>query len=161
MTNGVCNVLFLSARDSARGMIAEAVLNHWGRGKFQAFSAEAEPLQDVGRPALEFLTAINLPTAGLRNRSWQEFTTPESPAMDFVICFDDSSRELAESLSGHAMIARWRITDPMATRAEDATERKNAFRRAFRELENRIKLFVLLRHPALERKSQVSQESRL
>ncbi len=160
MANGICNVLFLSTRDSARCMIAEAILNHWGRGKFNAFSVEIEPAEGADRPALEFLKAINLPTAGLRCRSWREFMTPASPAMDFVICLDDPSREIVEPSSRDTIIARWRISDPLPASTDDAM-RKSALRRTFRELENRIKLFVLLRHDVLERKTSVSQQSRL
>jgi arsenate reductase (thioredoxin) len=146
MSDRSFNVLFVCAENSNRSILAEAVLRHWGRDRFRAFSAGFNPSGEVDKLAIDTLKAANLPTDELRSKSWQEFAAPGAPPMDFVISLCDTpAAKLEGTLPGHPLLAHWTITDPAAAR-ESAPKQRNALRHALQELENRVRLFVLLRH---------------
>jgi arsenate reductase len=147
------NVLFLCTGNSARSILAEALLNHWGKGRFHAFSAGSFPKGAVHPIALEQLSAAKLPTAGLRSKSWSEFAAPGAPVMDFVftVC-DQAAAEVCPVWPGQPMTAHWGVPDPAAVEGSEA-ELRRAFRDAYLTLEARIKLFTSLRVAALDRLS--------
>jgi arsenate reductase len=144
------NVLFLCTGNSARSILAEALLNHWGKGRFHAYSAGSFPKRAVHPMALEQLSAAHLPTAGFRSKSWHEFAGPGAPRMDFVftVC-DQAAAEVCPVWPGQPMTAHWGMPDPAAVEGAEAA-RRQAFRTAFRALEARIKLFTSLRVDALD-----------
>lgn len=119
-------------------------MNHWGEGKFKAFSAGSMPTGKVNPLAIELLQRLNMPTDGLRSKSWNEFVMPGAPNMDFVftVC-DNAAAEVCPVWPGQPMTAHWGVTDPAAV-AGDSLVQMQAFRDAFRALENRIKAFVSL-----------------
>jgi arsenate reductase len=135
------NVLFLCTGNSARSILAEALLNHFGNGRFRAFSAGSFPKGAVHPMAIELLRRMDLPTKDLRSKSWDEFAAPGAPALDFIftVC-DNAAGEVCPIWPGNPVTAHWGIADPAAV--EDATERSRAFRKAAAELEARIKLFI-------------------
>jgi protein-tyrosine-phosphatase len=145
------NVLFLCTGNSARSILAEQLVNHWGRGKFRGFSAGSHPKGKVHPIALELLRHMKLPTEGLRSKGWDEFAAPGAPALDFVftVC-DDAAGEVCPVWPGQPMSAHWGIEDPAAVDGPD-TEKWLAFRKAFKELENRIKIFTSLPIRSLDR----------
>jgi len=147
----VYNVLFLCTGNSARSILAEALLNHWGKGRFRAFSAGSHPKGEVNPLSLEVLRAAGLPASGYRSKSWSEFASPGAPVMDFVftVC-DDAAGEVCPVWPGNPLTAHWGVPDPAAAAGPDPLRRK-AFRDAFLALEARIKLFTSLRIEALER----------
>jgi arsenate reductase len=151
MTEKIYNVLFLCTGNSARSILAESLINHWGGGRFRGFSAGSQPRGAVHPVAIELLEHVNLPTAGLRSKSWDEFAAPGAPALDFVftVC-DNAAGEVCPVWPGQPMTAHWGIADPAAVEG-DGTAVWLAFRRAFRELENRIKVFVSLPIASLDR----------
>jgi arsenate reductase len=139
-----CNVLFLCTGNSARSILAEALVNKWGAGKFHGFSAGSLPKGSVHPIALELLTQMNLPTEGLRSKSWDELAQPGAPPLDFIftVC-DNAAGEVCPIWPGHPVTAHWGIDDPAAVEGSD-TEKRLAFRRAFDVLEKRIKAFTSL-----------------
>jgi arsenate reductase len=149
----VYNVLFLCTGNSARSILAEALLNHWGKGRFHAFSAGSFPKGAVNPMSLEVLRAAGLRTEGYRSKSWGEFAAPGAPAMDFVftVC-DDAAGEVCPVWPGNPMTAHWGVPDPAAVEGPEPVRRK-AFRDALLALETRIKLFTSLRLEALDRMS--------
>jgi arsenate reductase len=153
MAQRTYNVLFLCTGNSARSILAESLINHWGKGRFRGFSAGSQPKGAVHPVALQLLEHVNLPTAGLRSKSWEEFAAPGAPALDFVftVC-DNAAGEICPVWPGQPMTAHWGIADPAAVEG-DGTAIWLAFRRAFRELENRIKIFVSLPIDSLDRMS--------
>ncbi len=153
MTARVYNVLFLCTGNSARSILAEALLNHWGKGRFRASSAGSFPKGAVHPLAVEQLSAVGLPTAGMRSKSWNEFAAPGAPAMDFVftVC-DQAAAEVCPIWPGQPMTAHWGVPDPAAVEGPEVA-RRQAFRSAFRALEARIKLFTSLKVEALDRLS--------
>jgi arsenate reductase len=151
MTDRVYNVLFLCTGNSARSVLAESLLNHWGQGRFRGYSAGSFPKGQVHPVSIALLKQRGLPTAGLRSKSWDEFAAPGSPAIDFVftVC-DNAAGEACPIWPGHPMTAHWGVEDPAAV--EGTEEAKwTAFRRALRELEARIKLFINLPVASLDR----------
>jgi protein-tyrosine-phosphatase len=140
----IFNVLILCTGNSARSIIAEALVNHWGRGKFQAFSAGSFPALMVNPYALDILARMRIPVKDPRSKNWSEFALPGAPVMDFVftVC-DNAAGEVCPVWPGQPMTAHWGVEDPAAV-AGDETAKINAFRTAFRELENRIKIFTSL-----------------
>jgi arsenate reductase (thioredoxin) len=138
------NVLFLCTGNSARSILAESILNHLGDGRFKAFSAGSFPKGQVHPLALELLSRMNLPTANLRSKSWDEYAAPGAPPLDFIftVC-DNAAGEVCPIWPGKPTSAHWGIADPAATEGSEV-EKAAAFRKAFKELETRIKLFTAL-----------------
>jgi arsenate reductase (thioredoxin) len=144
------NVLFLCTGNSARSIIAEALLNFVGAGRFRAFSAGSDPKGQVHPLALKVLRESRLPTAGLRSKSWDEFASADAAKMDFVFTVCDSAAgEACPVWPGHPMTAHWGIEDPAGVEGSD-TEKENAFIDAMRFLRNRITAFVSLRIASLD-----------
>jgi arsenate reductase len=145
------NVLFLCTGNSARSIIAEALLEHWGRGRFKAYSAGSFPKGAVHPMSFDLLEKAHLSTRGLRSKSWDEFAKPRAPQMDFVftVC-DKAASEICPIWPGNPVTAHWGVPDPAAVEGTEA-ERKRAFRYAYQALETRIKLFTSLRLDALDR----------
>ena len=141
---GRYNVLFLCTGNSARSVLAEAILNFRGKPNFTAFSAGSHPSGRVNPGALKMLETAKLPTAGLRSKSWDEFAKPHAPKMDFVftVC-DNAANEVCPVWPGQPITAHWGVPDPAAVSgAPEQIER--AFRDAFVALERRIGLFLSL-----------------
>ena len=138
------NVLFLCTGNSARSILAEAILNTEGKGKFHAYSAGSFPAGKVNPNALALLQHFNLPTADLRSKSWDEFAVTEAPRMDFVftVC-DDAAGEVCPVWPGEPVTAHWGIPDPAAVEGS-REEIQYAFAQAFARLERRIGLFLAL-----------------
>lgn len=151
MTGPVFNVLFLCTGNSARSILAEQLVNHWGGGRFRGCSAGSHPRGAVHPIALELLRHMGLPTEGLRSKSWEEFAVPGAPRLDFVftVC-DNAAGEVCPVWPGQPMTAHWGVDDPAAATGTEA-ERWLAFRKAFRELETRIRLFTSLPIESLDR----------
>jgi arsenate reductase len=145
------NVLFLCTGNSARSILAEALLSHWGKGGFRAFSAGSFPRGAVHPSALELLESVHLPTDGLRSKSWDEFAVAGAPRMDFVftVC-DRAASELCPVWPGSPVGAHWGVPDPAAVEGSPS-DKRHAFRAAYLELESRIKLFAALPLDKLDR----------
>jgi arsenate reductase (thioredoxin) len=144
------NVLFLCTGNSARSIMAEALLEHWGRGQFKGYSAGSFPKGTVHSLALDLLEKARLDTAELRSKSWDEFASAGAPVMDFVftVC-DQAANEVCPVWPGNPVTAHWGIPDPAAVKGTEA-EKTRAFRYAFQALETRIKLFTSLKLDALD-----------
>jgi arsenate reductase len=138
------NVLFLCTGNSARSIMAEAILNHKGRPNFHAFSAGSHPTGKVNPFALSQLEAANLPVVGLRSKSRNEFAKPDAFKMDFIftVC-DNAAGEICPIWPGQPVTAHWGLPDPAAVTGSDDEKRK-AFRDTFLMLERRISLFTAL-----------------
>ena len=138
------NVLFLCTGNSARSIMAEAILNREGHGKFRAFSAGSQPKGEIHPYTLDLLRRSNFNVGGFRSKSWNEFSGPGAPALDFVftVC-DNAAAETCPYWPGQPMTAHWGIPDPAAAQGTDA-EIRVAFADAFRFLFNRISIFVSL-----------------
>lgn len=136
------NVLFLCTGNSARSIFAECLINRYGQGRLKGYSAGSHPAGKVNPHALEFLERNNYVSGGLRSKDWVEFEDQNAPKMDFVftVC-DNAAKEACPIWPGHPMRAHWGVPDSAAVEG-DEIEIKQAFRKAFFELENRIKLFV-------------------
>jgi arsenate reductase (thioredoxin) len=151
MTERVHNVLFLCTGNSARSILAEAILNHRYGGRFHAFSAGSHPTGKVNPYALALLERLGISTTDLRSKVWDEFARPGAPLLDFVftVC-DNAAGEVCPYWPGHPMTAHWGVPDPAVV--EGADDQKNkAFWDAFQLLENRISLFASLTIGQLER----------
>ena len=157
MTNKVYNVLFLCTGNSARSILAEALLNRWGQGKFRGYSAGSHPTGKVNPLALDLLQRHGFSTEGLRSKAWDEFAIPGAPMMDFVftVC-DNAAHEVCPVWPGQPMTAHWGVADPAAVEGSEL-EKLQAFREAFRVLETRIQAFVNLPVPLLD-KIKLKQE---
>ena len=151
MSERIFNVLFLCTGNSARSILAEVLINHWGRGKFRGFSAGSHPKGSVHPIALELLEQMKLPTAGLRSKSWDEFAAPAGQGLDFVftVC-DNAAGEVCPYWPGQPVTAHWGVPDPAAVEGSDV-DKWVAFRSAFHALENRIMLFASLPIGLLDR----------
>ena len=151
MTDRTYNVLFLCTGNSARSILAEVLIEHWGKGRFVGFSAGSFPKGAVHPLALDLLERLHLRTRGLRSKSWDEFARPGAPVMDFVftVC-DQAAGEVCPIWPGNPITAHWGVPDPAAAEGTEA-ERVEAFRDAYRQLEARIKLFVALPIDKLDR----------
>jgi arsenate reductase len=143
-TDKTYNVLFLCTGNSARSIMAEALLNWKGRPRFRAFSAGSHPNGEVRPEAFAQIASLQVPAAGLRSKSWDEFARPEAPRMDFVftVC-DNAANEACPVWPGHPMTAHWGVPDPAAVRGT-RDEIARAFREAFVLLDRRISLFLAL-----------------
>lgn len=145
------NVLFLCTGNSARSILGEVLLKHWGGGRFSVFSAGSFPKGAVNPMAIELLRSLKLPTDGLRSKSWNEFAKPDAPVMDFVITVcDQAANEVCPIWPGQPITAHWGIPDPAAVEGSEA-QRLAAFKDAYRRLDARIKLFVSLPLEKLDR----------
>jgi protein-tyrosine-phosphatase len=153
MSEKIYNVLFLCTGNSARSILAESMLNSitTGRGRFRAFSAGSHPAGQVNPYALELLQKNRLPIDGLRSKSWEEFSQPGAPELDFVftVC-DNAAGEVCPVWPGQPMSAHWGVPDPAAVEGDDDAKRR-AFFQAFNQLHNRISLFANLPLNKLDR----------
>lgn len=151
-------VLFVCTGNSARSIMAEALLERWGAGRFQALSAGSQPRGEVHPLTLETLRRANHSTEGYRSKSWNEFAAPGAPSLDFVftVC-GNAAGEVCPSWPGQATTAHWGVDDPAAVHGTEE-ERLRAFYRAYLDLEARIKLFVSL---PLDRLDLVALRERL
>jgi arsenate reductase len=138
------NVLFLCTGNSARSIMAEAILNQRGKGRFTAYSAGSHPSDQPRPEALKQIESFGLPTSGLRSKSWDEFAVPDAPKMDFVftVC-DNAANGQCPYWPGQPMTAHWGILDPAAVKGTPE-EIARAFRDAFVVLDRRIGLFLSL-----------------
>jgi arsenate reductase (thioredoxin) len=138
------NVLFLCTGNSARSIMAEAILNKLGAGKFRAFSAGSQPKGHVHPEALRLLQSLRYDTSGFRSKSWSEFADPRAPLLDFVftVC-DNAADEACPVWPGQPMTAHWGVPDPAEARGKTA-EIALAFKDAYRMLNQRIGIFVSL-----------------
>ena len=151
MTTKIFNVLFLCTGNSARSIMAEALLNAMGQGRFRAFSACSHPAGKVNPLALDCLARNEIPSGNPRSKSWEEFARPGAPPMDFVITVcDNAAEEVCPSWPGQPITAHWGVFDPAS---DDGSEdqRRLAFSLAFAVLERRISLFTCLNPASLER----------
>ena len=138
------NVLFLCTGNSARSIMAELLLNHWGRGRFRAFSAGSHPKGRVHPFTIELLERMNLPIGELRSKSWDEFATTEAPILDFIVTVcDQAGGEVCPIWPGRPITAHWGFPDPAAAKGNEP-ERRRVFSDVFRQIENRIKIFCAL-----------------
>jgi arsenate reductase (thioredoxin) len=144
-------VLFLCTGNSARSIMAEAIMNRKGRGNFTAYSAGSHPSGTVRPEAINQLENARLPTVGLRSKSWNEFTKPTAPKLDFVftVC-DNAAKEVCPFWPGQPMTAHWGVPDPAAVQGT-SEEIARAFRDAFFMLDRRISLFSSLPLATLDR----------
>jgi arsenate reductase len=149
----IYNVLFLCTGNSARSILAEALINHWGRGKFRGFSAGSQPKGEIHPMAIRLLTTYQLSTERLRSKSWDEFAVLNigAPVMDFVftVC-DNAAGEVCPVWPGQPVTAHWPVQDPAVPKANEA-EQWEGFRQAYTSLDNRIKIFTSLPIEALDR----------
>jgi arsenate reductase len=147
------NVLFLCTGNSARSIMAEAIMNEKGKPNFIAYSAGSHPTGKIRPEALRELEAAQLPTSGLRSKSWDEFARPGAPRLDFVftVC-DNAANEVCPVWPGQPVTAHWGVPDPAAVQGNEE-EIRQAFREAFFLLERRISLFLSLPLATLSRMS--------
>ena len=150
MNRKTCNVLFLCTGNSARSILAEAILNREGGGRFRAFSAGSQPKGKPHPMAIELLKSLNYETEGLRSKSWEEFAAPEAPKMDFIftVC-DNAAGEACPVWPGHPASAHWGIADPAAAEGSREDVRR-AFVTAHRQLSERIAAFLALQMEKLD-----------
>ena len=153
MTGDIKNVLFLCTGNSARSIIAEAIMNRVGARRFHGYSAGSHPTGTVNPYAIALLKALNHPTGDLRSKDWNEFSGPDAPQMDFVftVC-DNAANEVCPIWPGQPMSAHWELPDPAAAEGTDA-EIAAAFADTYRMMNNRIEIFVNLPHASLDRLS--------
>lgn len=140
----IYNVLFLCTGNSARSILAEALLNAMGRGRFRGWSAGSHPKGTVHPLALDLLRANRMDTAGLRSKDWDEFAQPGAPELDFVftVC-DNAAGEVCPVWPGQPVTAHWGVPDPAAVTGSDAEKRK-AFFTTYTQLSNRLSIFTSL-----------------
>jgi protein-tyrosine-phosphatase len=152
------NVLFLCTGNSARSVMAEAILNRTGRGKFHAFSAGSHPKGRIHPQAIRLLQSLHYDTSHLRSKSWSEFAEPGTPLLDFVftVC-DNAAGEICPVWPGQPMTAHWGIPDPAEATGTPA-EVALAFKEAYRMLDRRISIFVSLPLRSLD---QLSLQNKL
>lgn len=144
MSQRVFNVLFLCTGNSARSILAESLLTYFGRGRFSVFSAGSHPVGYVNPFVIEMLEQNRMPVANLHSKSWNEFSGPGAPALDFVftVC-DTAAGEVCPVWPGQPMTAHWGIHDPSAVEGSDQLKRR-AVMTAYQQLHRRISLFVCL-----------------
>lgn len=158
MTDRVRNVLFLCTGNSARSIMAEALLDVLGKGKFRAFSAGSHPSGKVQPMALELAQSIGYDTSQARSKSWDEFAEAGAPEMDIVITVcDNAAGESCPVWLGHPALAHWGVPDPVEVTADDG-QRRRAFTAAFATLRRRIELLLSL---PLEKLDQLTAQTKL
>jgi protein-tyrosine-phosphatase len=150
------NILFLCTGNSARSILAEAILNKEGAGRFRAFSAGSFPKGEVHPAALKLLAELGYPIDGVRSKSWDDFTAPGAPQLDFIVTVcDNAAGETCPVWPGQPMTAHWGIEDPAAVEGQAQAQ---AFRNAYHALQRRIGLFLSL---PLESIDELSLRTRL
>ncbi len=158
MSHRIYNVLFICTHNSARSILAEAILNQNGAGRFQAFSAGSHPAGVVNPRALELLERNHFSTQGLRSKNWEEFAAPGAPVMDYVLTVcDQAAGEVCPVWPGQPMSAHWGVPDPAAVEGDEEAV-NNAFKDAFIVLNRRIALFLSL---PLEKLGKLSLQKEL
>jgi arsenate reductase (thioredoxin) len=151
MSDKIYNVLFLCTGNSARSIMAEAMLNVAGRGRFKAYSAGSHPTGEVNRFALEQIEAIGYPLDNLRSKSWDEFSGPDAPHMDFVVTVcDKAAGEVCPFWPGQPMTAHWGFRDPATADGSD-DEIHHVFAAVCREIKTRLDIFQSLPIEKLEK----------
>ena len=144
MTDKIYNVLVLCTGNSARSIMAEALINTMGRSRFRAYSAGSHPGGTVNPFAVEQVMATGYPVDALRSKSWDEFAAPDAPKMDFVITVcDNAAGEVCPCWPGSPLTAHWGFEDPAAVVGSDE-EKRQAFQKIFRQILNRVQVFVNL-----------------
>lgn len=153
MQTNVFNVLFLCTGNSARSILAEAIMNKLGAGRFKAFSAGSFPKGTVHPEAIALLARLGFDTGFARSKNWDEFADPDAPKMDFVftVC-DDAANEACPVWPGQPLSAHWGIPDPAAVEGTDS-EVSLAFSEAYRMLNTRISIFTALPLASIDRMS--------
>ena len=147
------NILFLCTGNSARSIMAEAILSREGRGNFRAFSAGSHPKGYIHPYALDLLRKLNFDVTHFRSKSWDEYSGPRAPKLDFAFTLcDDAAAEVCPVWPGQPMTAHWGLPDPAAATGNEA-ERRLAFADTFRMLNNRISIFVNLPIKSLDKLS--------
>ncbi len=153
MPEKVYSVLFLSQRNSARSIMAEAILNSIGKERFRAFSAGVRPAPSIEPLAIELLQHVGLPTGDLHVKHYEEFTHTDAPALDFVFTLSDTAAgEAPPAWPGHPITAHWPSTDPVRF-APEGPDRRLSLIRTRSELERRLRIFVNLPFESLDRLS--------
>lgn len=151
------NILFLCTGNSARSILAEAIMNRVGKERFHAYSAGSHPKGQVHPEALRLLKKLDFPVNRLRSKPWDEFAAPDSPPLDFVVTVCDSAAgEVCPVWPGHPINAHWGMPDPAAVQGTDA-EIAVAFAETYRMLNNRISAFANLKMSGLDRLSLQSK----
>ncbi|HVY35214.1 MAG TPA: arsenate reductase ArsC [Caulobacteraceae bacterium] len=144
MSEAPSNILFLCTGNSARSILAEAIMNRASAGRFKAWSAGSHPKGEVHPQALKLLESLNYPLEGLRSKSWDEFEAPGAPQLDFIVTVcDNAAGEVCPIWPGKLVRAHWGIPDPAAVEGS-ASEVSLAFAEAYRQMSNRIGLFLAL-----------------
>jgi arsenate reductase (thioredoxin) len=144
MTNKIFNVLFLCTGNSARSILAEAMLNTLGKGRFRAYSAGSHPAGKVNPYAIEQIQSLHYPMSDLRSKSWDEFALPGAPQMDFIITVcDNAAGEICPRWPGHPVTAHWGFQDPAAFVGSD-DEKRHVFAKVCRKIKNRLDIFAML-----------------
>lgn len=144
MTERIYNVLVLCTGNSARSIMAEALINTMGEGRFRAYSAGSHPTGKVNPFAVEKVQSVKYPTENLRSKNWDEYTQPDAPKMDFIITVcDNAAGEVCPIWPGQPVSAHWGFEDPAAVGGTD-DEKRRAFDMTFRHIMNRVRLFVNL-----------------
>jgi arsenate reductase (thioredoxin) len=157
MTDRVFNVLVLCTGNSARSIMAEALINTMGGGKFVAYSAGSDPGGTVNPFAIEQIAATGYPREKLRSKSWNQFAVPDAPKMDFVITVcDNAAGEVCPIWPGQPLTAHWGFEDPAAFEGND-DEKRRVFARIYRQIMNSVHLFVNLPLAVLDR-TAISRE---
>lgn len=153
MSDRTYNVLFLCTGNSARSILAEAILNREGARRFQAFSAGSQPKGNIHPYTIDLLNKLNFKTDHFRSKSWDEFATDNAPVLDFVftVC-DNAANEVCPVWPGQPMSAHWGVPDPAAVERTEA-EKRLAFADTFRMLRNRISVFTSLPMASIDRLS--------
>ncbi len=153
MNERIFNVLVLCTGNSARSIMAEALINTMGGGRFKAYSAGSHPGGTVNPLAIEQVAATGYPLDSLRSKSWDEFASPAAPAMDFIITVcDNAAGEVCPVWPGHPMTAHWGFQDPVAAQGTE-DERRRAFVKVFRQIRGRVSTFIALPLAVLDRQA--------
>ncbi|MGZ4954282.1 MAG: arsenate reductase ArsC [Methylobacter sp.] len=144
MNNKIYNVLILCTGNSARSIMAEALFNSIGEGRFKAYSAGSHPAGKVNPFAIEQIRILGYPVEELRSKSWDEFVAPDAPKMDFIITVcDNAAGEICPVWPGEPVTAHWGFEDPAAVQGTDE-EKRRAFQLGFRFIMNRVRIFANL-----------------
>jgi protein-tyrosine-phosphatase len=152
-TGKVYNVLFLCTGNSARSVMAEAIMDRLGQGRFKGYSAGSHPTGQVNPYALDLLKSFNHPTGELRSKTWDEFAAPGAPQMDFVITVcDNAAGEVCPVWPGQPVTAHWPFRDPAAAEGTEA-EKRQVFADVYGQIHKRVDIFVNLPINALDRLS--------